>query len=360
MANSFKDKLSLLNDRYDGEKWAHPEIVSEYEGMRNSNAQTTSVYFNMELPEETRREAAAKAYEGMKAYLSQMASQNPNAPKPEVIMAPGCPEEPDTEVELNIYRPLSESKKPRPVLLCAPGGGMYMCSISGIYQKYAIDYNCVCIVPRYRTAFEAKYPGALNDLHAAYKYAIDNAEALNIDPDNIVLQGVSSGSHLILSLAYRLKRYGYSPRGCLANSTLVDNRPIYRSSNIKTGWDARLQWYSSIQYLGVENVSSENNPEMYPIYVTVEDCIGLCPIFIHTEAEDEGTCAVRAYVDKLIQAGVYHELHIWGGTCHSALGMAGVMGDSDHARRYLALMDANIVDCMKYDLRRQWIKEIMK
>ena len=99
---------------------------------------------------------------------------------------------------------------------------------------------------------------------------------------------------------------------------------------------------------------------MYPIYATVEDCIGLCPIFIHTEAEDEGTCAVRAYVDKLIQAGVYHELHIWGGTCHSALGMAGVMGDSDHARRYLALMDANIVDCMKYDLRRQWIKEIMK
>ena len=359
MAKTLDEKLALLADRFDGMRWGHPEIAEFYEGMRHNNDATGDVYFNMDLPYEQRLEAVTKAYEGTRAMLAQMAAANPDARAPEVVSVPGCPEEPDTPAEVNIYRPKKTSKKVLPVLLCGAGGGLYMCSISGIFQQYADQYECLCVVPRYRTAFEGKWPGALNDLHAAYQYVVDNAAELGVDPDNVTLYGVSSGSHLVLSLAYRLKRYGVSLRGCVLNSALVDDRPIFASSGIKTLWDARLQWLASVQWRGPAAIPGEGGPEVFPNYATVEDCIGLCPVFLHIEAEDANASAVRAFADKLVQAGVYHELHVWGGSCHSAIGFAYAMGDSDHARRYIAMLDANITDCMKYDLRRSWIPELL-
>lgn len=220
-------------------------------------------------------------------------------------------------------------------------------------------YNCVLVAPRYRTAFQAKYPGALNDLHAGYEWMLENAKELNINTDKIVLTGGSSGSNLILSLAHRLKRYGYRPRSCVAIASFTDNRPIFRSSSfINNGWDGRSQWLSSMEYLGRDNVSAFNTPEMYPNYATPEECIGLCPTFIHTDSEDAGVDGCRDYASKLAMAGVYNELHCWGGSSHAELkGAADNDPTSEYGKRYQSVLDGNFLDCIKYDLRRSWIEE---
>ena len=211
------------------------------------------------------------------------------------------------------------------------------------------------VCPRYRTIFDGKYPAAINNLHAGYQYVVEHAEDLAINPDKIVLYGASSGSNLILSLTFRLKRYGYSPRGCIADCCFADHRPIYATSTIQSGgnWDGKCQWLSSMEYLGANDIAWADDPEMYPMYATAEDCVGLYPIFMHPDSEEASSGSCRAFIDVLSKAGVYNELHLRGGSCHAAIYTP--LDESEYAQRFTSIVDGNIKDCMKYDLRRCWI-----
>ena len=188
--------------------------------------------------------------------------------------------------------------------------------------------------------------------------------------------GMSAGTNIALSLCYRLKRYGFRPSGCVVEACFTDPRPIWPTSTITAGgnWNAELMWRSSVEYLGVNNVPCFDDPEMYPIYATPEDAVGLCPTFLHPDSEEQGASAVRAYCDTLSQAGVYHECHVWGGTAHAILRFSAFAGDAalirgsdegvekndaadSYAQRFLSIVDGNIRDCWKYDLRRAFTVE---
>lgn len=354
-------KITDLYERFDADKWAHPEVRESWALL--ASAFDGEPVANIYDFDKTREERLAAVHEKMKMVEAYMSTgDNKAIVRRELRQAPGCPEEPETGVELVVYRPEGAKQGEKlPVLFVSAGGGLYACMIeidgASDYPGMADRFGAVVVAPRYRTAFEGRYPAAINDLHAGYQYVVDNADDLGVDADNIVIYGLSSGSFLALSLAHRLKRYGYRPKGCVVESALVDNRPIYASSSIvNRNWDGRAQWLSSIEYLGPDNVSSFNTPEMYPNYATEEECIGLCPTFIHTDAEESDASSSRAYMDKLSRAGVYHELHDWGGSMHSGVSYSAVLGlDGDYYRRYRGVIDGNIRDCFKYDLRRQWI-----
>lgn len=352
-------KLEKLYDRSDAEKWAHPEVAEQYAMLCGNKNMAREVYFNHESLSQGERKAAAD--EASSSQIAQYLEANPTAKERRMIYtAKGCPEEPDIETEIVVYRPSKPSKRKLPVLFGASGGGMHMCQVEMEgYEVMADRLNCVVVAPRYRTALTAKYPAALNDLHAGYQFTVDHAEELGIHPDKITLYGNSSGSHLALSLAHRLKRYGYRPRGCVVINALADHRPIFATSTIMNeDWDARSQWVSSLQYLGYNNVASFNEPEMYPNYAAPEDCIGLCPTFIHTDAEDAGSGSCKEYTSTLSKAGVYNELHNWGGSCHASVHVGALFNsDADYCARWRSIVDGNLRDCWKYDLRRQWILE---
>lgn len=357
------NKLSKLYNRDDAKKWAHPELEVTYESLTGTDMNfSLDVSYNHAIPLEDRRKQVA----AMDALLaSQYEQASPElAERRSLCTVNGCPEEPDTEVTLEIYRPLKPSKRKLPVLLIAAGGGMYCC-MSGLESawKKADKYNCVVVIPRYRTGLFEKYPASLNDLHAGYQYVVDHAEELNINPDKIVLYGNSSGTNLALSLAHRLKRYGYSPRGCVVVNAFADYRPIFGTSTITSEkiWDGRCQYYAGLQYLGYDNVPTTNTPEMYPNFATAEECIGICPTFMHTDAEEASSDSCKAYASTLSKAGVYNELHNWGGSAHGvAFHTALEDPDSEYGKRFMGIVDGNIMDCMKYDLRRQWISDFLK
>lgn len=99
-------------------------------------------------------------------------------------------------------------------------------------------------------------------------------------------------------------------------------------------------------------------PEAFANHATVEDCIGLPPTFIHTMEIDPGADPSMVYASKLLEAGVYTELHLWGGTNHVGLPSASEQDpSSEYGRRYKNSVDSNLRDCMKYDLRREWLRE---
>lgn len=349
-----------LYERSDAKKWSHPEIADLFGMFTSLDPGMESLIYNMDLPYEERLANVDVYLKGFETVPELSYTRR------DVHVAPGCPEEPDAETEVVLYRPADwNGSDVLPVLFVCGGGAQLLTMIEfDMWYQYADRLGCTCVCPRYRGSYVKRYPAALNDLHAGYAWMVEHAEELKIDPDKVVLTGPSSGSNLALSLCYRLKRYGYSPRGCVTEASFTDNRPIWPTSTIREGalWSGTLMWRASIEYLGPNNVSCYNDPEMYPMYATPEDAVGLPPTFLHCDSEDQGSSAVRAYCDTLSVAGVYHECHDWGGTIHAVLRnsytlnvASGTM--SDYARRYMEVFEGNVRDCWKYDLRRQWIRE---
>ena len=125
---------------------------------------------------------------------------------------PGCPEEPDAPKLHALVRRLreNEAKGPFPTILVIPTGALFFNDIWLFSNATITKYlGAQTVIPKFRSLVDAPYPAAVNDLHATYQWMIDNAQALNIDTDRIVIYGMSSGGHLASALPFRLKRYGW-------------------------------------------------------------------------------------------------------------------------------------------------------
>lgn len=349
-------KLNKLFMRADGDKWAHPELEDIFEMLKNS-PDVLGLYLNPEVPFEKRVEEIKKVDE---AEAARRIPMDPS--RVEYYQAPPCVEEPDgPEAPVVVVYPKEKQKK-MPVLFYVAGGGMYRCSINPNYFMMLADqFGCVLVGVQYRTGTQAKYPAAINDLHAGYQWVLDNAKELGFNANRIVIRGISSGSHLGVSLCFRLKRYDIHPRGCIVEGSFMDNRPIHPSSkNMSPSWDGRATWYSGIHYLGMTNFPQYETPEMFPNLATPEECVGLAPMFIHADGEEAGVDSCRDFASKLTQAGVFNELHCWGGSCHISVTMLEMMKpESDYGKRYRSVVNGNIRDCFQYDLRRMWINDVI-
>lgn len=353
--------LDRLNNRTQGEKWAHPELLDVYNTMECvGNLMDTTL--NSELPFEERRKLNEDMIETVKAMFPP--KDETRCTRHEV---PGCPEEPDTPAIVTVTYPEKRRKKNMPCVIYIPGGGLTACMECSFDSIELSDrINAVVVVCEYRTVYNGGgYPETINDVHAAFLWVVEHAEELGINPDKIVIHGASSGGHLSLALCHRLKRYkyhGYEPRGCVALVPICDERAIYPSSKREISFGGQELYTSSLLWLG----DRQSNPafvprEAFANHATAEECVGLPPTFIHTTEHEVSADADMSYVSKLIQAGVYTDFHVWGGAGHSTLGYAVIPEDRGaYAQMYLDELTKQITDCIRYDLRRKWIEEEME
>ena len=105
----------------------------------------------------------------------------------------------DWKGKMDLYVDLSAEKK-LPVLMNIHGGGWNHGSKEsqtgfGIFFKEKFAVANV----EYRLVQTSYAPGAIEDIRVAIEYLKLNHEALNIDPENIVLMGASAGAHLALT-----------------------------------------------------------------------------------------------------------------------------------------------------------------
>jgi acetyl esterase/lipase len=180
---------------------------------------------------------------------------------------------------------------------------------------------------------------------------------LGADSDRIVVTGTSSGGHLSLALGFRLKRYGYKPRGIVANDPICDDRAIYPSQKFEhKSWGAHQEHRSNLAWLGEDNYNLPTlSPEAFPNRATVEECIGYPPTFIHLGENDPERDAGLSFAQKLLAANVFTEIHEWAGSAHAAF----IVADPKLPikQRYDAVFQGNIADCLKYDFRRSWLED---
>jgi acetyl esterase/lipase len=342
-----KEFLESIHCREDG-KWAHPDLESYFVVGEDSNAM-----FDESIPFEVRKAQAEEAKKLLPCGLDES--------RAEKVMVPGCPEEPDAApIPTYIVKPLKTKKKMPCAFFIAPGGLTISSPEMFPLQADADKYGAVVVAFAYRTIFDenGSYPGAINDGHAAYKYVVDHADELGIDVNKIVIYGSSTGGHLGLALCHRLKKYGYKPRGCVVNIPVCDDRLIYGTSKLTgLGWVGSSMNGSCRTWLN--GVTGDDVPaEAFANHATVEECIGLPPTFIHTVELDPCADPCMVYASKLMEAGVYTDIHVWGGSNHQALSTAGTMDPTnEYGQRYAKAFDEDVMDCIKYDLTRSFLQE---
>lgn len=163
-------------DLRDG-KWLHPVL---FETLPVSDTSGTYILTHPDVSFEEKKARAEELVEIVKTMIPH--DEGTSACTTESYMVPGCPEEPDVEVEVVVIRPRDLKKRKARAMFYCMGGALVarepeMFPIEDLCEKF----NCVAIVCKYRRSWEAPYPAAVNDLHAAYQWMVENAKMLQIN-----------------------------------------------------------------------------------------------------------------------------------------------------------------------------------
>ncbi|MGV8074830.1 MAG: alpha/beta hydrolase [Syntrophobacteraceae bacterium] len=268
---------------------------------------------------------------------------------------PGIEEKSDApDVRVIVLSPKERPSERLPVIFSLHGGGLCMGFPEleiGKLIHWAVELGCVCVAPSYRLAPENIYPAAVDDIYAALLWTVDSAQMLGVDPSLIVVEGMSSGGHLAAALTHRVKDRG-GPELCaqVLEFPPLDDRMRESSSNIffEQVWlpsSEQVMWKA---WLGDKYVRADTPPDAVPGHA--RDFQGLPPAIIHSAEIDHGRDDVIRYASSLMKAGVYCDLHIWGGAYHA---FASLQPEPELSRRYTDLLSMQLKDALTGKLVRR-------
>jgi acetyl esterase len=225
------------------------------------------------------------------------------------------------DVLVRVYQLAERSEEPAPGLLYIHGGGM----TGGSYEEFAeiieevvVETGAVVVSPEYRLAPENPFPAAPDDCYAVLKWLASDGHDLHIDKERIAVGGVSAGGCLAAAVALMARDKG-GPGLCFQFLIIpnTDDRLITPSSQeihdprVFNSEGARMVWEA---YLG----DSRDDVSPYAAPARATDLSGLPPAYIYVEEQDPLRDEGIAYANRLMQAGVNTELHVWPGTFHGS------------------------------------------
>ena len=225
-------------------------------------------------------------------------------------------------LQLRIYRP-EEIGKSAPCLYWIHGGGMVMCQ--AYYDDaeccaYAERARCVVVSVDYRLAPEYPYPEGVEDCYTGLRWLAANAESLSIDPARIAVGGRSGGGGLAAATAL-MARDRAGPALCfqLLIYPMLDDRNQTVSArefaDIPT-WGGRLNASAWRAVLGEMAGSPETPAHAAP--ARADDLSRLPPALIQVGDLEVFRDENIDYAQRLVQAGVPCELHLYAGHYHGS------------------------------------------
>jgi acetyl esterase/lipase len=232
--------------------------------------------------------------------------------------APGAKEDP--AVRVRVYRPDDQPSK-LPALLWIHGGGYVMGDIDQddrLMKQLVKRIGCVAVSVDYRLAPENPFPAPVEDCYAGLKWLFAHADELGVEPTRIAIGGASGGGGLAAGLALMARDRGevqvafqlliypmIDDRNVTpASYAITDPRMWHRESN-RLGWKA---------YLGRDGGGADVSP--YAAASRAKDLSKLPPAYIPVGALDLFVDENIEYAQRLIQAGVPTELHVYPGAFH--------------------------------------------
>jgi len=233
-------------------------------------------------------------------------------------LAPGTQGGP--AVRVRIYRADDQSSK-LPALYWIHGGGYVMGDIDmddRLMKQMVKRIGCVAASVDYRLAPEHPFPTPVEDCYTGLKWLFAHADELGVEPARIAIGGPSGGGGLTAGLgllardrkevqvAYQLLIYPMidDRNATAAAHAITDSRVWNRESN-RLGWKA---------YLGRDGGGADVSP--YAAATRATDLSNLPPTYISVGTLDLFVDENIDYAQRLIQAGVPTELHVYPGAFH--------------------------------------------
>lgn len=206
--------------------------------------------------------------------------------------------------------------------------------------RIAETLGAVVVSVDYHLAPEYPYPAAVNDGVAALAWVVDHATELRIDPTRLAVAGESSGACLAAVMALIARDRG-GPDICFQalDIPVADDRldtvsirqftdtPFWTLGNAELSWNA---------YLGM---GFGGETPAYAAPARARDLSGLPPAYISACEFDPLRDEALTYGQRLVQAGVPTEMHLYPGTFHgSASAITGATVSERMQRDFLSAL----------------------
>lgn len=242
------------------------------------------------------------------------------------------------DVPVRIYTP--EGTGPFPALVYFHGGGWVFCNLDthdGVSRQMANRVPAVVVSVDYRLAPENKFPAAVEDAYAATTWVAENASALNVDAQRVVVIGDSAGGNLAAVVALMARDRGgpklaYQVLICPVMDYPIPGLPSYHE--LAEGYNLtrkNMIWFWE-RYLNSEQEAS--NP--YAVPLRAESLKGLPPAFVITAEYDPLRDEGEAYVTRLQAEGVPARLKRYDSMIHGFVNMSGIIDQGKQAINEIA------------------------
>lgn len=224
------------------------------------------------------------------------------------------------QVRVRVYRSNDQRNK-LPALFWIHGGGYVVGDIDQddrLMKQFVKRIDCVAVSVDYRLAPEYPFPAPVEDCYAGLKWLFAHADELGVEPSRIAIGGASAGGGLTAGLAllardrrevqvaFQLLIYPMidDRNATPASYAITDPRVWNRESN-RLGWKA---------YLGRDGGGSDVSP--YAAAARATDLTNLPRAYISVGTLDLFIDENIEYAQRLIQAGVATEFHVYPGAFH--------------------------------------------
>ena len=241
------------------------------------------------------------------------------------------------DLPARIYR-MHESEKLHPVVLYLHGGGWVFADLN-VYDASprAISKfgDMIVVSVHYRQGPEHKFPAAHDDVFAAYKWVLENAQNFGGDPQRVAVMGESAGGNLALNVAIRARDEGVQAPSHMALIYPVAGAdlatPSYKEWAQATPLNAEVMSWFFKHYLN--SPAEMTDPR---IDLVNADLRGL-PSATIVNAEIDPLCSEGELLAERLEAqGVDVRQKTYHGVTHEFFGMGLVVKDAAVAEMFVA------------------------
>nr|MDQ2997495.1 alpha/beta hydrolase [Chloroflexota bacterium] len=235
------------------------------------------------------------------------------------------------QLQIRIYQPAGDG--PFPALVYFHGGGWVIGNLESYdssCRALTNAANCTVISVAYRLAPEVKFPAAPEDAFAAYRWVLQNAAAIRVDPKRVAVGGESAGGNLATVTALLARDRGVAmPVHQLLVYPITNyafNTPSYQAFVDAAPLNTPLMRWFFGHYL--RSAADGTSPYVSPLRANLR---GLPPATVITAEVDPLRDEGEAYAERLKAAGIPATLTRYMGVTHEFFSMAGVIDKAKQA-----------------------------
>lgn len=224
-----------------------------------------------------------------------------------------------------LYRPAGVG--PRAIVVWLHGGGFVIGGLDshrGMCSNLAARSQCIVIAVDYRKAPEHRFPAAVDDALASYRWVRDHAEQLGGRSDRVAIAGDSAGGNLSAVVCQQLRERDEAQPALqvLIYPSTDANHEFASYRHFAEGMllsEPMMKWFSGHYLRGPED---RHDPRASPLLAARFD--GLAPALIRTAGFDPLRDEGQAYADALASAGVSVDYRCYEPLIHNYVVMGRV------------------------------------